>query len=149
MQRIFYRHNAGAHEFYLEALGQIPPEGAIECPAEAYEALFAADPVLWRFAGPGADGLPFLEATGVVRPTPEQLVAVEERAWRDAELLRATAVRDRHRDQQELGIATAITDSQFVELLTYMQSLRDWPQSPAFPVASGRPAAPVWLSATA
>ncbi|WP_241526830.1 MULTISPECIES: phage tail assembly chaperone [unclassified Pseudomonas] len=35
---------------------------------------------------------------------------------------------------------------QFQELLTYIQALRDWPQSKAFPDTDHRPNPPPWLA---
>lgn len=78
-------------------------------------------------------------------PTVEQLAAWE-RAWRDGELLALMWIRDRHRDQLEIGVDTTLAPEQFVELLTYMQALRDWPQSEQFPVIEHRPVAPPWLA---
>lgn len=71
--------------------------------------------------------------------------AVSERVWRDIELNSMVWLRDRHRDQQELGVETPLTDEQFTELLAYMQALRDWPQSDAFPDSSARPVPPAFL----
>lgn len=71
---------------------------------------------------------------------------VNERAWRDAEMTRAGGVRDRHRDEQELFRPTTLTPERFVELLGYIQKLRDWPQSTAFPDSTRRPVAPDWLA---
>ncbi|MHC8285357.1 phage tail assembly chaperone [Pseudomonas sp. XS1P51] len=68
-----------------------------------------------------------------------------ERAWRDIELAKWVAVRDRHRDELELGIATTLTAVQYAELLAYIQLLRDWPQSAEFPDSEHRPVAPSWL----
>lgn len=92
-----------------------------------------------------AEGLPI--AVDNPGPTAEQ-IASNERAWRDEALSTLIALRDRHRDQLEMETATAISASQFKELLVYMQALRDWPQSPAFPNTEERPAAPEWLSTT-
>lgn len=73
--------------------------------------------------------------------------AVVERAWRDAELAGLLWLRDRHRDQLEIGVVTTFTAEQFAQLLVYVQQLRDWPQSAAFPDAKQRPVAPFFLSA--
>jgi hypothetical protein len=70
---------------------------------------------------------------------------VAERTWRDLELSKWVAVRDRHRDELELAIATTLTAVQFAELLAYIQLLRDWPQSGEFPAIGHRPVAPSWL----
>ncbi|ROM60412.1 phage tail assembly chaperone [Pseudomonas rhodesiae] len=72
-------------------------------------------------------------------------VALAERAWRDAVLTSAAWLRERHRDQLEIGAPTTLTAEQFEELLVYMQALRDWPQSPEFPDSTHRPIAPTWL----
>lgn len=69
-----------------------------------------------------------------------------ERAWRDAALVNPCAVRDRHRDEQELFRPTTLTPERFVELLGYIQKLRDWPQSAAFPDSTHRPVAPAWFA---
>lgn len=73
--------------------------------------------------------------------------AAIERQWRDAELASLVWVRDRHRDQVEIGVPTTLAVDQFAELLVFMQALRDWPQSQAFPDADQRPVAPAFLSA--
>lgn len=68
-----------------------------------------------------------------------------EREWRDAELTQMMAMRDRHRDQLEIGAATTLTAEQYAQLLVHMQDLRDWPQSPSFPDSSARPVLPGFL----
>lgn len=72
--------------------------------------------------------------------------AAAERAYRDKELAGVAWLRDRHRDQLEIEVETTLTAEQFKELLLYMQTLRDWPQSPDFPVIEQRPAAPPWIA---
>lgn len=71
---------------------------------------------------------------------------VAERAWRDTELSQVTWLRDRHRDELELGRSTTLTAEQYVELLEYMQQLRDWPQSDQFPSIEQRPQPPAWIA---
>jgi len=78
-------------------------------------------------------------------PTLEQLAA-NERAWRDQLLSTLMGVRDRHRDQLEIEVATTLSGEQFTELLVYMQKLRDWPQSSDFPDNQYRPVAPSWIA---
>ena len=68
-----------------------------------------------------------------------------ERAWRDGELAQWLWLRDRHRDQLDLAVDTTLTSEQFSALLIYLQALRDWPQSNAFPDASARPMPPTFL----
>ncbi|WP_248769641.1 phage tail assembly chaperone [Pseudomonas sp. MWU12-2345] len=72
--------------------------------------------------------------------------AAAERTWRDKEMAALIWLRDRHRDQLEIGGETGLTAEQFAELLVYMQALRDWPQSPGFPDSQARPPAPLWLA---
>ena len=72
--------------------------------------------------------------------------AVTERAWRDTELASLVWLRDRHRDQLDIEVATTLSGEQFTELLVYMQALRDWPQSPDFPSSQHRPEAPAWIA---
>lgn len=68
------------------------------------------------------------------------------RAWRDAEITRVTWLRDRHRDEVELGDQTSITPEQYTELLAYIRDLRDWPETPEFPAEESRPEEPDWVA---
>jgi hypothetical protein len=80
---------------------------------------------------------------------PEKTVeetANEERRWRDLELQGVAWLRERHRDEVELGSATSLTADEYAELLAYMQLLRDWPQSTKFPVQKYRPKKPSWIA---
>lgn len=77
---------------------------------------------------------------------PATTKADDERKWRDAELASVVWLRERHRDQREIGGSTSLTGDQFVELLVYMQALRDWPQSADFPDSQYRPVAPPWIA---
>ncbi|MGY2171079.1 phage tail assembly chaperone [Pseudomonas gingeri] len=80
-------------------------------------------PALQALVEPGSDG-------------------ADERLWRDMELFKWIAVRDRHRDQLELGVTTTLTAQQYSESLAYIQKLRDWPQSGDFPAKDKRPVFP-------
>ncbi len=68
-----------------------------------------------------------------------------ERQWRDVELETVQWLRDRHRDEQDLGRPTTLSNEQFTEFLVYLQALRDWPVAKAFPDAQQRPKLPVWI----
>ncbi|WP_256216592.1 MULTISPECIES: phage tail assembly chaperone [unclassified Pseudomonas] len=92
----------------------------------------------WRY-----DGDEFTPPV-VEQPSPRD-VANTERAWRDAELGALVWLRDRHRDQLEIGAEPTLTAAQFTELLIFMQALRDWPQADAFPDFAARPIAPAWI----
>lgn len=94
--------------------------------------------------GRDAEGSPTLS---VLPPPTDAVLAEQERRWRDVALASAAGLRDRHRDQLEIEVDTALSDEQFKELLVYMQALRDWPQSPDFPVSAHRPVAPAWVDA--
>lgn len=78
-------------------------------------------------------------------PVDPDAVALAERAWRDGVLTSAAWLRDRHRDQLEIGAPTTLSAEQFEGLLVFMQALRDWPQSPEFPDNKHRPIIPIWL----
>lgn len=79
-------------------------------------------------------------------PADPDALANLERGWRDGVLAVLLGMRDRHRDQIEIGADTTLTAEQFTELLTYMQALRDWPQSTDFPDTTHRPKPPAWLA---
>lgn len=88
----------------------------------------------------------WLKTGGVPLPLVEPDERAEsERFWRDAELGAVTWLRERHRDEVELGGATSLTVEHYGELLGYMQSLRDWPQASDFPDAKQRPIRPAWI----
>ncbi|TFY92804.1 phage tail protein [Pseudomonas kairouanensis] len=72
-------------------------------------------------------------------------LSAKERNWRDQVMLAAIGLRDRHRDQLEIGGATTLSSEQYSDLLVYIQALRDWPQSPYFPDTDHRPIAPAWI----
>lgn len=69
-----------------------------------------------------------------------------ERKWRDGELASVLWLRERHRDQQEVGGDTSLSPEQFAELLVYLQELRDWPQKSEFPDIHYRPVPPTWIA---
>lgn len=71
---------------------------------------------------------------------------VTERIWRDSALDAVKWLRERHRDEMDLEIASTLSAEQFKGLLTYLQALRDWPQSPDFPTQALRPIQPDWIT---
>lgn len=62
----------------------------------------------------------------------EQMTA-SLRAERDQRLEPLLWLRDRHRDELELGVDTTLSAEQFAYLLRSIQVLRDVPQQPGFP----------------
>ncbi|MBV6289382.1 phage tail assembly chaperone [Pseudomonas sp. MAFF 301350] len=73
-------------------------------------------------------------------------MSTAERMWRDTNLAGLIWLRDRHRDQLEIDAPSTLTPEQFVDLLMFMQALRDWPQSELFPSIEHRPLSPAWLA---
>ncbi|OOV98572.1 phage tail assembly chaperone [Pseudomonas sp. MF4836] len=110
---------------------------------EAMRNALLAQESMGKVLAPDADGFPV--AIAAPGPTVEQLTE-NERVWRDQVLSTLVWLRDRHRDQLEIEVATTLSAEQFKQLLLYMQALRDWPQSLNFPDCSHRPIAPLWLS---
>ncbi|ERO61156.1 hypothetical protein P308_10490 [Pseudomonas piscis] len=84
----------------------------------------------------------YIASASASLPTQEN----DERRWRDEELSSVIWLRERHRDQLEIETPTTLTSDQFKELLTHIQVLRNWPQSPDFPQIEHRPVAPPWLA---
>lgn len=127
--------------YHPDVHGKHIPADAVEISDEQYNALLSLLGAGKRIV-PGADGFPC--AADQVPPT-EQQAADCERAWRDAQLLQYGGVRDRHRDEVELGMATTLPGDQYGQLLVLLQQLREWPQSELFPNTEYRPAPPDWL----
>ena len=117
------------------------PDDAVEI-ADALYLSVIGNPEQGKVRAHDEKGLPYLVDAPVVMPEP----GVTERAWRDAELSSVMWLRDRHRDQLDIGSDTTLTVEQFAELLLYMQALRDWPQSADFPDSQHRPIAPDWIA---
>lgn len=110
----------------------------------------SVDGDLWLRTINEVDGTWMLSGDGKItkQPLPELKpdLSEVERQWRDGELQSIKWLRERHRDEQDLALSTTLTPEQYAQLLTYMQQLRDWPQSPAFPAHEQRPVPPGWLA---
>ncbi|MBV4492564.1 phage tail assembly chaperone [Pseudomonas oryzicola] len=138
-----YLYSAQTGGFYdPRVYGDAMPSDVCEVSVEEYTALLAA-PEQGRVVMPDENGRPVISEAPV--PTEKQLSAAE-RSWRDETLLKLCKVRDRHRDEQELFRQTTLAPEFFVELLIFIQQLRDWPQSNGFPDMNQRPLAPAWLA---
>ena len=72
--------------------------------------------------------------------------AQTEREWRNGELNNNQWLATRHRDEADLELEHTLNLEQFKQLLSYLQALRDWPQSPDFPAHDHRPIQPDWIS---
>ncbi|OLS63729.1 phage tail assembly chaperone [Pseudomonas putida] len=104
---------------------------------------------LWNRTIQELDGVWKIDDNGlVIKDIPLVVIdqAALERAWRDRRIEDIKWLRERHRDEQDLQMTTTLTSSKFLELLAYMQALRDWPQSTEFPDQTERPVAPAWLT---
>jgi len=128
--------------FYNEAIHRDSiPADAVQITDDLYESLLAAQS-LGQQIGADDDGYPV-----VVPITPEMHEAersMDARARRDACIASAMWIVERHRGQEQLGLKTSITAEQYTALLTYQQSLRDWPAQPGWPDID-LPTEPNWL----
>lgn len=126
---------------YLTGVHSVLPADAVAI-SEALYLSVIGNPPPGKVRAHDDRGLPYL----VDAPVPVPDLEVQEREWRDSELIAVMGMRDRHRDQLEIEVETTLTAEQFRELLVYIQALRDWPQSPDFPALEQRPAAPPWIA---
>ncbi|MGW8304376.1 MAG: phage tail assembly chaperone [Achromobacter pulmonis] len=118
------------------------PSDAVAVGQDVFEEFALQSPPPGKFRVAGPDGLPAWRATDGNESVMDEAQA---RAWRDGEITRVTWLRDRHRDETEMGVPQTLTVDQYKALLGFIQSLRDWPSSDGFP-ASGRPVAPGFAS---
>lgn len=88
----------------------------------------------------------WLDSGGLPLPADERDLQSYERVWRDTEINTIKWLRERHRDEIDLGVASTLSSTQFSEILVYLQQLRDWPQTTGFPSATKRPKAPSWIT---
>jgi hypothetical protein len=126
---------------YLASLhGANMPADAVPIDEERFLSV-VGNPTEGKIRGHDAQGLPIL-----IDPLPltSEVLSVRERSWRDAEIECVRWLRERHRDELDIGEQTTLIPEQFRELLTYIQVLRDFPQSPYFPDSQYRPERPVW-----
>lgn len=119
------------------------PKAAVEVDDETWRRITQETDGTWTRGDDGViSKVPF-----VVDPEQIKLRLIEaERAWRNGEIARVSWLRDRHRDEVELGKTLTLTADQFAELLFYMQMLRDWPENQDFPDTVLRPVAPGWIA---
>ncbi|MCF4998790.1 phage tail protein [Pseudomonas syringae] len=136
MQRFYSRLTQST--YFVGVHSDIPVD-AIPITEELYRDVIAERPP-GKVRAHDENGLPYL--VDVEPPDP----VTQEREWRNVELSSVMWLRERHRDQVEMSEQTTLTAEQFAELLAYIQALRDWPQSPAFPDSEQRPAAPDWIA---
>ncbi|ROM75320.1 hypothetical protein BK655_23885 [Pseudomonas brassicacearum] len=138
--RIFW--SASTRYFYDSRVNTTIPDDVVEIDNSLREQLIQGE-LEGKVIGSDPSGRPVLQNPP---PLNAEAIAAVEREWRDTELQRISWLRDRHRDQQDAGLPLTLDTAQFSELLVYMQALRDWPQTPAFPQAEFRPVAPPWIA---
>lgn len=135
----YYSESTGTT--YIKGIHKNIPNDAVEMSDELFDQVIAnASPEKVRGH---KDGLPFL-----LDPPPlnsEQL-GEAERVWRDLEIEGVKWLRERHRDEVDMGRTASLTQNQFSELLVFIQLLRDWPESKDFPKQEKRPVAPLWVA---
>jgi hypothetical protein len=125
---------------YLKGMHTDIPDDAIQISEDLYRSVIG-NASLEKVRNHGENGLPYLVDAPQVKRDPDAF----ERDWRDAELDSVIWLRERHRDQQDIDADTTLSGGQFAELLVYIQTLRDWPQSPNFPNTEYRPLTPTWI----
>ncbi|WP_372242500.1 phage tail assembly chaperone [Pseudomonas sp. C1C7] len=93
-------------------------------------------------------GTPLPAMVSIV-PVADADPTVRARLWRNEQLAASQWLVDRDRDEQAAGTPMTLSTDQYHELLDYRQDLRDWPLNGNFPKDFSKPAAPLWLQATA
>ncbi|CAI8708510.1 MULTISPECIES: phage tail assembly chaperone [Pseudomonas] len=141
MDTRYYSKTTGCS--YLTSLhGANMPTDAVPIDEERFLSVIG-NPAPGKIRDHDAQGLPIL--IDPLPPTADELSA-QERSWRDAQIERVKWLRERHRDQLDIGEQTTLASEQFGELLVYIRALRDWPQSQDFPGNQYRPIAPAWIA---
>lgn len=134
----YYSESTGST--YIQDIHKDIPDDAVEISDELFDQVIAnASPEKVRGH---KDGLPFLIDAP---PLSNDQLSAAERVWRDLEIERVKWLRERHRDEVDMGRTASLTQDQFTELLTFIQLLRDWPESKNFPKQESRSVAPEWI----
>lgn len=89
------------------------------------------------------DGRYFVAGYAPTMPQEEKASLI--RSERDQKLEEVAWMAERHRSQKDLGAETTLTEEQYMELLRYMQDLRDVPQQNGFPKNIVWPELPAFL----
>lgn len=105
--------------------------GAVPCAVEGAH----GDPR--RYVNTVTHDGPVVRLTAAPRSAADLMAAL--RQDRDARLAKAIQVLDRHRNQQDFGLGTTLTEVQAAAWAAYAQALRDMPASTADPLAPDWP----------
>lgn len=127
--------------FYDESIHSSMPDDVVGIPTEMYTELMGGQ-AGGKVICCGDDGYPFLADPP---PVSDEVLALNERVWRDAQLSVTDGVVSRHRDELEEVQETTLTPEQYSELQVYRRTLRNWPEAGEFPLVDHRPIAPPWL----
>lgn len=134
---IFYSMSTG--NAYPPGFQDGMPGDAIEITKEIFLSVIA-NPPAGKVRGHDLDGVPILVDAPADDP------GQSSRNWRDMEIKRVQWLRDRHRDELDIGLESTLTAEQFRQILVYIQALRDWPEASGFPADDSRPIAPGWIA---
>jgi hypothetical protein len=126
--------------FFDSRINPVIPDDAVEI-TEGYRGTLLGGTRKGQVIAIDKKGFPLLRDAP---PTTTLELEAAEREWRDAELAKVVWLRDRHRDQIEAKVRTTLDSDRFAQLLIFIQQLRDWPQSEAFPDIGRRPVAPAF-----
>ncbi|MCU7250762.1 tail fiber assembly protein [Pseudomonas koreensis] len=126
--------------FYHPAIHDVMPSDVVEISPELHAELIA-DQSNGKLIEWGDDGYP----KAIDPPRSEEDQIAVERVWRNQQLSQTDGLVARHRDEQESGIQTSLTSTQYTELQIYRRELRSWPEAKEFPLADHRPGTPSWL----
>lgn len=137
-----YGQNHRIVGFYHSAIhgDRIPKQAIKITPEQHAEALTQQSQGRGIYVTAGLDGLEYREPI----VTDEQKWATL-RARRDRRLSELSWLVERHREQLDLRVDTALTEPQYQSLLKYRKALRDLPQSAKTPDAVAWPEPPAFL----
>ncbi|NDV21039.1 phage tail protein, partial [Pseudodesulfovibrio sp. JC047] len=135
---IFYSRSTGG--FYDSNFHPTIPSDAVKITDAKYQTLLKGQET-GQIIQAKKDGYPALK--DIPAPTQNDIF-YHFRAARDALLTESDWLVQRHNEQLALNISTRLTDNQYSELLTYRQSLRDWPNVKGWPEIT-IPAPPNWM----
>ncbi len=128
--------------FYDESIHSSMPDDVVEISDEKHAELMGGQ-AAGKVISCGDDGYPFLTEPP---PVSDEVLKLNERVWRDAQLSATDGVVSRHRDELEEAQVTTLTPAQYSELQVYRRALRNWPEAGEFPLIDHRPQPPSWLA---
>ncbi|KWS32222.1 hypothetical protein [Pseudomonas syringae] len=94
----------------------------------------------------------YLDAGGHATEYAEDIVvqadpALLAKLWVELRLKVSDNLVSQYRDARDLDGELPITPEQFTQLLTWRQSVREWPQLPGYPKETTQPVTPDWIEA--